>query len=121
MSTLKLINIATKLMFTWFFIFFSYESFRDWLLGRTVFDNINDYNENLPFPSVSLCPREKDEPLNIKLNQVRKDFNLSEKRSMDAVKTFILFASMQNIFRIIEQYSFSKLDVFPQNDSSSIL
>ena len=118
---MSLINILTKTIFAWFFLFFSYKSFRDWMIGKTVFDNINDYDENLRFPSVSLCPREKDSSLNLKLNQLRKDLNLSESNFQDSVQIFSLLASLSNIFKKIEKYSFSKLDVFPLIGRGNIL
>ena len=91
------------------------------MVGKSVFDNINEYNENLPFPSVTLCPREKNSLVNVKMKQIIKDLNLTEAQLMNEVQVFVLFTSMANISEKLEKYSFSKLEVFPKKDSSSIM
>ena len=45
-----IIKTLIKVCFTLTFITFSYESVLAYWEGRVVFENINDYDENLPFP-----------------------------------------------------------------------
>ena len=45
-----IIKTLIKVCFTLTFVTFSYESVLAYWEGRVVFENINDYDENLPFP-----------------------------------------------------------------------
>ena len=45
-----IIKTLIKVCFTLTFVGFSYESVLAYWEGRVVFENINDYDENLPFP-----------------------------------------------------------------------
>ena len=45
-----IIKTLIKVCFTLTFIAFSYESVLAYWEGRVVFENLNDYDENLPFP-----------------------------------------------------------------------
>ena len=49
-----IIKTLIKVCFTLTFITFSYESVLAYWEGRVVFENINDYDENLPFPRYNL-------------------------------------------------------------------
>ena len=45
-----IIKTLIKVCFTLTFLAFSYESVLAYWEGRVVFENLNDYDENLPFP-----------------------------------------------------------------------
>ena len=45
------------------FVYFSMLSLIDYIHGETVFDVINDHDENLIFPSVTVCPKTKKDNL----------------------------------------------------------
>ena len=49
-----IIKTLIKVCFTLTFVGFSYESVLAYWEGRVVFENINDYDENLPFPRYNL-------------------------------------------------------------------
>ena len=44
-------------------LYFSMLSLIDYIHGETVFDVINDHDENLIFPSVTVCPKTKKDNL----------------------------------------------------------
>ena len=45
------------------FVYFSMLSLIDYIHGETVFDVINEHDENLIFPSVTICPKTKKDNL----------------------------------------------------------
>ena len=49
-----IIKTLIKVCFTLTFVTFSYESVLAYWEGRVVFENINDYDENLPFPRYNI-------------------------------------------------------------------
>ena len=124
MKKIIMIKSFIKFWFTCSFFYFSYESFRDFLLGKTVFDNINDYNENLPFPSVSICPKVKDSNVKLNLNQMIEDLKITDTRSLYNYEIYsFLTHNVSDTFSFIDKYSFTQKDVFPENsnDWSSVL
>ena len=116
-----MIKSFIKIGFTCSFFYFSYESFRDFLLGKTVFDNINDYNESLTFPTVTICPKVKDSYVKLNLNQMIEDLKIPDIRSLYSYEIYNFLANnVSDTFLTIDKYSFSKNDVFPINCSSII-
>ena len=122
-ETMRKIMIKSfiKIGFTCSFFYFSYESFRDFLLGKTVFDNINDYNESLTFPTVTICPKVKDSYVKLNLNQMIEDLKIPDIRSLYSYEIYnFLTNNVSDTFSTIDKFSFSKNDVFPNNCSSYI-
>ena len=53
------IKTFIKVAFFVAFLYFSAEAVKDFIIGDTVFENINYLNKTLIFPSVTLCPRQR--------------------------------------------------------------
>ena len=53
------IKTFIKLAFFVAFLYFSAEAVKDFIIGDTVFENINYLNKTLIFPSLTLCPRQR--------------------------------------------------------------
>ena len=114
-----MIKSFIKVGFTCSFFYFSYESFRDFLVGKTVFDNINDYNGNLPYPSLSICPKIKDSHLKLDLNQMIEDLKITDTSSLYNYEIYnFMTDNVSDTFSVIEKYSFTQKEVFPQNSSN---
>ena len=116
-----MIKSFIKIGFTCLFFYFSYDSFRDFLLGKTVFDNINDYYKSLTFPTVTICPKVKDSNVKLNLNQMIEDLKISDIRSLYSYEIYnFLTNNVSDTFSTIDKFSFSKNDVFPKKCSSYI-
>ena len=63
MNKKALVNVLITFAFFIAFLYFSMLSLIDYIHGETVFDVINDHDENLIFPSVTVCPKTKKDNL----------------------------------------------------------
>ena len=63
MNKKALVNVLITFAFFIAFLYFSMLSLIDYIHGETVFDVINDHDENLLFPSVTVCPKTKKDNL----------------------------------------------------------
>ena len=63
MNKKALVNVFITFAFFIAFLYFSMLSLIDYIHGETVFDVINDHDENLLFPSVTVCPKTKKDNL----------------------------------------------------------
>ena len=90
-----------------FFIFYL-SSFNVYYNGDIVYNVFFDYeNEIIHFPSVTLCPSlEINNLVNMKLNEIQKDFNMSFK-SLEAFWIYRNLKTTGQLSSMIEKYSFS--------------
>ena len=100
-------KLIAFIFFGLFFIF-SLSSFSAYYNGDIVYNVFFDYeNEIVHFPSLTLCPSlEINNLVNLKLNEVQQDFNMSFK----SLESFMIFRNLRptkQLTSIIEKYSFS--------------
>ena len=90
------------------FFIFSLSSFNVYYNGDIVYNVFFDYeNEIIHFPSVTLCPSlEINNLVNLKLNEIQKDFNMSFK-SLEAFWIYRNLKTTGQLTSMIEKYSFS--------------
>ena len=100
-------QIIAFIFFVLFFIF-SLSSFNVYYNGDIVYNVFFDYeNEIIHFPSVTLCPSlEINNLVNLKLNEIQKDFNMSFK-SLEAFWIYRNLKTTGQLTSMIEKYSFS--------------
>ena len=100
-------KLIAFIFFGLFFIF-SLSSFSAYYNGDIVYNVFFDYeNEIVHFPSLTLCPSlEINNLVNLKLNEVQQDFNMSFK----SLESFIIYRNLRTtkqLTSMIEKYSFS--------------
>ena len=90
------------------FFIFSLSSFYVYYNGDIVYNVFFDYeNEIIHFPSVTLCPSlEINNLVNLKLNEIQKDFNMSFK-SLESFMIYRNLKTTKQLTSMIEKYSFS--------------
>ena len=90
------------------FFIFSLSSFYVYYNGDIVYNVFFDYeNEIIHFPSVTLCPSlEINNLVNLKLNEIQKDFNMSFK-SLESFMIYRNLKTTKHLTSMIEKYSFS--------------
>ena len=123
-TMIKQMTIIVHLGFSIVFLFFSYDSLLDYINGTILFDAINDYNELLAFPLVTVCPKQEGTYANFKLNKIREDFNLplseSELKSPSILWRLVQLSEI-NYDEMLQNYSFSKQDIFNESNNSLVL
>ena len=94
------------------FLLFSLSALRAYYNGDIVHNVFFDFeNEIIQFPSLTLCPSlEMNNLVNLKLNEIQKDFNMSFK-SLESVLIFSNLKRSKNLTLITEKYSFPLTDM----------
>ena len=99
------LNIV-KAAFFILFVGFSYESVQDYIQGKIVYDIINEYNPKLVFPSITLCPKKKDELIHIDLERLAQKYP-----HLQSMLTFYfvfgIIGNMSDPFGLVRDYSFN--------------
>ena len=100
-------KLIAFIFFGLFFIF-SLSSFSAYYNGDIVYNVFFDYeNEIVHFPSLTLCPSlEINNLVNLKLNEIQQDFNMSFK-SLESFMIYRNLRTTKQLTSIIEKYSFS--------------
>ena len=100
-------KLIAFIFFGLFFIF-SLSSFSAYYNGDIVYNVFFDYeNEIVHFPSLTLCPSlEINNLVNLKLNEIQKDFNMRLK-SLESFMIFRNLRTTKQLTSMIEKYSFS--------------
>ena len=95
-------------IFLGLFFIFSLSSFSAYYNGDIVYNVFFDYeNEIVHFPSLTLCPSlEINNLVNLKLNEIQKDFNMRLK-SLESFMIFRNLRTTKQLTSMIEKYSFS--------------
>ena len=114
-NTLK---FTIKLSFFVTFLFFSLKSVTSYLKGEVIFENVNEYNEHLVFPSLTICPKPKEAIMYLKTDLLAVDLNISNERSLTG-KIIGMIRRHKDPLSLIQNYTFSKEDIFPESDLST--
>ena len=120
------IKVGIKIFFFVLFLVFSYDSLMDYVHGESVFDNLNEYNETLVFPSLTLCPRPKYTMGYLDLERVTEDMKkIGVNMSFKTLPIYAVFAAIQNQSdpsSFVNKYSISKDTLISgRNTDSGIL
>ena len=83
------------------FIGFSFASVRDFIQGKSVFQIFQAKLENLAFPDLTFCPRQKNSLAYLKTIQLQKDLNM-DPSELETYKIFLVLNSS-----LVEDYSFT--------------
>ena len=113
------LKYSIKFIFFVTFIFFSNQSVTSYLKGEVIFENINEYNEQLVFPSLTICPKPKEAIFYLKTDRLAADLNVSNDRSLTGGKIIRLLKRHEDVLSLIQNYTFSKEDIFPVNNFST--
>ena len=117
-TTDGILKYSIKVSFFVIFIFFSLQSITSYLKGEVIFENINEYNENLVFPSVTICPKPKEAFIYLKTDQMAADLNVSNERSFSG-KIITMVGRHKDPLSFIQNYTFSKEEIFPEGNLST--
>ena len=104
-----------KLSFSVTFIIFSLQSIMSYLKGEVIFENINEYNEHLVFRSLTICPKLTEAIVNLKIDQLATDLNISID---DTIKIPQLIKRQRDPLSFVQNYTFSQEDIFPESSVS---
>ena len=108
-SRIQKIKYFVQFVFFIFLFHFSYSSFKHFIRGSVVYETKYNFdNEDVPFPSLTLCPALKTNNLvNLKINKIAKDFNLQE----NSIQSFNIYGTLKRIntsfMEIVRNYSFT--------------
>ena len=107
-SNMKAFRKIIAFLFYVLFFIFSLSSLTAYYNGDIVYNLFNEIeNKIVHFPSLTLCPSlEMNNLVNLKLNEIQKDFSMSFK----SLETFLIFSNLKrstNLTTIVENYSFS--------------
>ena len=107
MQTKKSIfNTIIKVLSLFWFIWYSYRSVVDYIDGKVVYNIINEYNPNLVFPSVTLCPKKKDELLYLDYDRLAIDYP-HLRNHLTSYFAYAVMGNMSDPFEVIQNYSFN--------------
>ena len=110
------LKYAIQIAFYIVFCIFSFSSLKHFYNGSVVYETKHNFdNEDVPFPSITLCPALKTNNLvNLKINELVKDFNLQD----DATQSFFIYPTLKRIginnsfMEIVRNYSFTYTEGF---------
>ena len=109
---------SIKVSFFVTFLFFSLQSITSYLKGEVIFENINEYNENLVFPSLTICPKPKEAFIYLKTDQIAADLNMSNERSFTG-NIIGAVGRHKDPLSFIQNYTFLKEEIFPEGNLST--
>ena len=109
---MRVFKKIVAVIFFGLFLIFSLSALRAYYYGDIVHNVFFDFeNEIIQFPSITLCPSlEMNTLVNLKLNEIQKDFNMSFK----SLESFMIFSNLKrskNLTLITEKYSFPLTDM----------
>ena len=111
----EVLKIVIKFSFVVTFIIFSLQSIMSYLKGEVIFENINEYNDQLLFPSLTICPKLKEAIVNLKTDLLAADLNISKE---DTIEVPRLIQSQRDPLSFVQKYTFSQEDIFPESSVS---
>ena len=103
------LKYAIQIAFYIVFCIFSFSSLKHFYNGSVIYETKYNFdNEDVPFPSLTLCPALKTNNLvNLKINKIAKDFNLQE----NSIQSFNIYGTLKRIntsfMEIVRNYSFT--------------
>ena len=104
-------KIFIKAIFIITFIIFSLQSIFSFMKGEVIFENVNEYNEHLPFPSLTICPKVKEATVYLKTDQLATYLNTTNERSLNG-KLIQLVLNHDTPLSLVKNYTFSKDEIF---------
>ena len=113
----EIVKNVIKFSFFVTFIIFSFQSIISYLKGEVIFENINDYNGQLVFPSLTICPKLIGAIGNLKTDMIAADLNISFEQTEIAG----LIQRYRDPMSFVQNYTFPKEDIFPENSKSAFL
>ena len=113
----EIVKNVIKFSFFVTFIIFSFQSIISYLKGEVIFENINDYNGQLVFPSLTICPKLIGAIGNLKTDMIAADLNIS----FEQTEIVGLIQRYRDPMSFVQNYTFSKEDIFPENSKSAFL
>ena len=116
----KVFKNILKFSFFVSFIILSIQSISSYLRGEVNIENINELNEDLVFPSITICPRPKEAIINLKTDRLAADLNISIERTLTG-QIFELIRRQEDPLSFVANYTFSKEEIFPRNSTKSWL
>ena len=111
----EVLKIVIKLYFFASFIFFSQKSIYSYLKGEVIFENINEFNEYLVFPSLTICPKPAEAIWNLKTDELIADMNISIENNIDILQTI---KRQKDPLSLVQNYTFKIEDIFPDLNHS---
>ena len=112
------LKFTIKLSFFVTFLFFSLQSVTLYLKGEVIFENVNEYNDQLVFPSLTICPKPKEAMMYLKTDQLAVDLNISNERSLTG-KIITMIRRHQDPLSLVQNYTISKEEIFPESNLST--
>lgn len=103
---------SIKIAFTIAFFYFSYGTFRSYIEGAVIYDVINDWNDTLIFPSVTVCPKEQDSLVNLKLSKITEDHPSMSPADTIGPAMFSKISNLQDPLSFVRKYSYNQEEVF---------
>ena len=111
----ELLKNIFKFSFLVTFIIFSLQSILSYLKGEVIFENINEYNEHLVFPSLTICPKLTEAIVYLKTDQIATDLNITIDDTIDMPQ---LIQSQRDPLSFVQNHTFSQEDIFPESSMS---
>ena len=122
MKTKTIFVFLIKVKFTVLFLLFSYESLLGFIHGKVIFEIIKEYDEVLPFPLVTICPKPEGGFAYLKLDQIQQNIlmNISNK-DIYSPQIYEILLQSDDPISIVNNNSYTLNDVFHQKEDSNIL
>ena len=114
----KYLKYGANFFFLLLFLMFSGGSLYSWIQGDVVYNLVHRVDNDLMFPSVTVCPTQDINPLmNIKVRKIMNDFNLSNEE-VNGYKITNTLSKLENLTSIVEDYSYG-FDSSFENEKST--
>ena len=109
----KILLLTAKCVFSIFFITLSLVSLETWIRGDILYNIVQVPQDNVVFPSVTLCPTQTKNPLmNLKMGAVQSKLNLSDGDVNGFNITMTLINSQYNLSDILNNFSYTREESF---------
>ena len=103
MNKYMLFKIVCQILFYAAFLWFSSNSVREFVQGKSVFQIFYQKVEGLKFPELTFCPRQERSLAYLKTKKLQQDLNLNS----SAIKRSGIFRIFGQNSSILEDYSFT--------------
>ena len=105
------------------FLFFSFQSVSDFVNGKYVYDIINEKDDQLVFPSITLCPKQKRQMVHLNVEKLGEDF--PSKTNFDKLEGYGVYTVIgkhypDQSFDLVKNYSFSNEELSIEVDGMMV-